>query len=183
MKWVDVAGAPGSGKSTLFDGTWQRKIPTDDKPYPATWHAFIECAYRLVRCIDKDKLPQESWFIFDQYARKAATLMRKEEPGVYMNTAMAQAGLDIGWRFGGDIRGYFGLMPVSVGVVFLTADIDTLRKRNVEKGRDRSFQIEGMERTREIATLELKKRGVSVLTLDTRSPIEENRKNVAAWIG
>jgi hypothetical protein len=109
--------------------------------------------------------------------------MKRE--GVYVQTAFAQRGLGIGWRLNDpeDIAQYFELMPVSVGVVFLYADVDTVRKRNRDRGKDRSHMVAKMERPREIALEVLGRRGVKLLKLDTREPIALNARRLRDFAG
>jgi hypothetical protein len=185
MRWLDVAGAPGSGKSTLCDREWPRKIELDGRPHPFEWHEFDVCAQRLAKRIKPEDGPDECLVIFERYVRKAATLSRRMTwGGVYVNTALAQAGLEIGWRLGGDaVAEYFELMPVSVGVAFLWADRGILERRNRERGRDRSHMIEGMERTQALALRTLHARRVPVASLDTRLPKETNRAALAMLAG
>lgn len=170
MRWLDVAGAPGSGKSTLCDRKWPRKIPLDGEPLPTRWRAFIDYAYQVAALIPSPESASACREILGRYFEKMATVERSREPGVYVNTGFAQAGLEIGWRMDGYIAGYFHNMPASVGVAFLWADAETLRRRNRERGRDRSHLVEGMERTRLVAEAVLAARGVPVVSLDTRQP-------------
>lgn len=168
MLWLDVAGSPGSGKSALFDRRWPRKIG-ESEPL-AEWGEFLAVAHGLVT-------DDECRTILNHYARKVAAVSCMSGK-VYANTGLAQAGLEIGWR-GGGVSEYFRLMPVSLGVLFLWADAETLKARNRARGRDRSHMIDGMERTRKIATVVLVTRGVPVFTLDTRDGIEVSHRKIA----
>lgn len=160
MRWLDVAGAPASGKSHMCDAEWPRKLPWDGLPPPEGWAGFVECAQRLSA---KDAQCSE---IVQRYIRKASTLYRSAAAGTYRNTVLAQAGLEIGWR-GHGAADYFSLMPVSAGVVFLWAEKETLKRRNVARGRDRSHMVDGMERTRILAGEILVSRGVQVTHINT----------------
>lgn len=166
MRWLDVAGCPAVGKSTLCDGLWPRKVEWDGIAYPKAWDGFVKCAESLAP-------DPECRLILTRYFRKIATLGRVEDSRVYINTGLAQAGLEIGWRLDRPSRvaDYFWLMPVSVGVVFLWADIHTLRRRNRDRLRDRSHMVEGMEEARAFASGVLRSRGVKVLSLDTSQPV------------
>src|SRR5690606_13567141 len=48
MRWLDCAGPPGSGKSTLCDYFWDpHSIPIEDRLPPASWHDFLNEVSRL----------------------------------------------------------------------------------------------------------------------------------------
>lgn len=183
MRWIDVAGAPGSGKSALCDGMWPRKLDADHGLIPCEWRQFEACAERLLSRIPTKESADACREIIGRYVRKVASLKNMPYEGVYTNTGLAQAGLEIGWRLEScaEVADYFSLMPVSVGVVLLWADKETLVERNKARGRDRSHMVEGMEVTRIIASGVLSSRRVPVLQLDTRSSVIENRAKIAAW--
>lgn len=179
MKWLDVAGAPASGKSTLCDWHSPRKIAREACA-PPEWDNFMRCAEDLLARVDSE----ECATIFHHYAGKIAAVA--EMPGeTYINTGLAQAGLEIGWRLGpGTVVDYFSLMPVSLGVVFLHADAETLKRRNRARVRDRAHMVAGMEAARAIAAAALRARQVPVREVDTTHSIEAGRAQVleAAWI-
>lgn len=164
MRWLDVAGSPASGKSTRYDGRSPRKIPESCNP-PVEWDDFIDVAYHLLKRVDQE----ECAVIFARYLGKIAAINNRRDEGVYTNTGLAQAGLEIGWRLpdAEDVAPYFEQMPVSEGVVFLWADEATLIRRNRERKRDRSHMVPGMERARRVAEAVLRGRGVDVCSIDT----------------
>jgi hypothetical protein len=108
-----------------------------------------------------------------------------QREGVYIQTGLAQRGLGIGWRLRDpeDVAEYFQLMPVSSGVVFLCADVDTVQKRNRDRGKDRSYMVPKMERPREVALEVLGRRRVKLLKLDTREPIALNAIRLRDFAG
>jgi hypothetical protein len=112
-----------------------------------------------------------------------ATVARMNDDRVYIQTGLAQRGLGLGWRLKDQerIAEYFELMPVSLGVVLLSADVETIQRRNVERGKDRSFMVPLMERPREIAAEVLRTRGVPLMELDTRNPVVENVERILAF--
>jgi hypothetical protein len=165
VRWVDVAGAPAAGKSTLCDCLWPRHLAATIDP-SSRWDLFATCARSLINRLP-DESAQECRVIFERYLRKAATIAAGFGDDVYINTGLAQAGLEIGWRMEQDISEYFCLMPVSVGVAFLMADEELLVGRNRARSRDRAHMVAGMERTRAMAELLLLQRGARVLTVNT----------------
>lgn len=179
MRWLDVAGAPASGKSTLCDQGCPRKVEPDGLPYPIAWGEFMRRARGLISSIEAPGSALECWTILERYVEKIATVSRRDG-GVYVNTGLAQAGLEIAWRVPRVeiCADYFRLMPVSLGVAFLWADEATLVQRNRVRKRDRSHMVAGMERGREVANRALASRGVRVLNLDTRDAIPINAEKL-----
>src|SRR5690606_23552867 len=90
----------------------------------------------------------------------------------------------IGWRLDNpaDIAEYFELMPVSLGVVFLTGDVKEIQRRNVARGKDRSHMVPLMVEPQRIAIDVLKSRGVSVVELSTMKPIQETKAELAEFV-
>lgn len=181
MQWVDVAGCPGSGKSTLCDKYWPRRVDWDGLPAPREWAHFIVIVSRLIDAIE-DRATLD--LIFDRTLKKASTLHRLPMD-VYANTGFAQLGLEIGWRSKSpdSIIEFYERMPVSIGVVFLWADVAVLRARNESRIRNRSEMIEGMERARYFAENTLRTRGVPVLTINTDGPVSDSWKILTGFRG
>jgi len=71
-------------------------------------------------------------------------------------------------------------MPLSIGVVSLYADMETIKRRNVERGKDRSYMVEPMERPRQIA-VEILRNRVPLIELDTTRPIDETKADLLAF--
>jgi hypothetical protein len=100
---------------------------------------------------------------------------------VFIQTGLMQRILGFGWRLhdlGRDvnlIRRAVHLMPVSVGVVFLEADLETLKARNAARRlnpatahEDRSFQVPHMLPAIEIAKEALSDRGIPWVSIDVQ---------------
>lgn len=111
---------------------------------------------------------------------KMAAVARMEGEGPYIQTGFAQRGLGVGWRLPDpeEVSEFYALMPVSLGVVLLQADVETVQRRNVERGKDRSFMVPLMQRPMEIAEEVLARRGVPLLVLDTRRSVEESKERL-----
>lgn len=115
----------------------------------------------------------------------------------YIQTGLVQRGLGFGWRLnqmGADvnlIRPFFWRMPVSIGVVFLEADDETVIARNKARRQvaataheDRSFMVPLMREPIRIAKEVLRERGIPVLELDVQhQPIETARERLLAFAG
>lgn len=186
MRWLDVAGPPGVGKSTLCDAMWPpHAIEWRGEGLRPEWMPFLDCVARLLRRIESHPSYRACESMMQRSIHKMAAVSHRTDDGIYIQTAFAQRGLGIGWRLDdcAAIAEYFELMPVSVGVVLLYADVATIKRRNVSRGKDRSHMVEGMERPRELGAQVLKRRGVSVLELDTRNPISENLRRITAFAG
>lgn len=173
MDWLDIAGPPGVGKSTLVDPLWHpRAIEPDGRGFPAEWSDFLECTARLLDRVRGHASFNKCLSMVNRSFRKMSTVARMQSDRIYIQTGLAQRGLGIGWRLNDpeEIAEYFTLMPVSIGVALLYADVETVQRRNVERGKDRSFMVPLMERPWQIARDVLRARGVEVLELDTRHP-------------
>lgn len=177
MRWLDVAGPPGVGKSTLCDALWPPDaIVPDDQPFPEEWSAFLKCTDRLLEKVSGHPSYHACRSMIGRSFRKMATVSRMAGEQVYIQTGFAQRGLGLGWRLKDTalVAEYFALMPVSVGVALLKADVVTVQRRNVERGKDRSFMVPIMEPVMAIAAETLKARGVPLIELDTREPVARN---------
>ena len=176
MKWVDVAGPPGVGKSTLMDGLWPpRCIVWDEKPYPEEWGKFLMVTDRLLKKIKGHPSFNACESMIQRSFRKIATVSRMQDDRIYIQTGLVQRGLGIGWRlkYQEEIAAYFEVMPVSIGVAVLFADVETVQQRNVERSKDRSHMVPLMERPRQIAVEVLHDR-IPLIELDTTRPVNDN---------
>ena len=215
MHWVDIAGPPGGGKSTLCYPIWgDRSVTWDGKLPPAYWRPFLDEITALCGLVQDHPSFQAVLRMNDRSAKKMATVERMPAPhkasqqgivfgdveGVlfgedtllcktFVQTGLVQRILGFGWRLaemGRDvnlIRTALWRMPVSVGVVFLEADLETLRARNREREKtpataheNRSHQIPFMLEAIPIAKDVLHARAIPVLDLDVQhQPIEAAR--------
>lgn len=185
MRFIDVFGPPGVGKSTVCDHffhphaiTWQWV-----KEFPAEWQTFLDECEKLMEAVKDHPTAHLCRGMVDRSLRKMAAVHAKNDPRVYIQTGFAQRGLGFGWRLEKPeaIRRFYELMPISVGVVSLWAPPELVMERN--RGREaqnenRAHMVMPMARPREIALEVLRQRGVPVLELDTRQPATELRKQV-----
>lgn len=185
MRSIDLFGPPGVGKSTLVDDLWPpRCIENDGKGYPDDWRKFVGCVRLLLDHVrDHPSFAACNSMTSRSLAKMATVYRMRDADRVYIQTGLAQRGLGIGWRLKDQerIAEYFELMPVSLGVIMLTADVETIQRRNVERGKDRSHMVPLMVRPMQIAADVLKARGVPFLELDTRNPVAENVERILAF--
>lgn len=181
MRWIDVAGAPGVGKSAILDDLWPRKIALDGKGPCREWNEFCDCAARLA---SRAFRPDECRGLIDATICKIATIARRQDPGIYVQAGLAQIGLELGWRLSDAdaLREIYGLMPVSGGVVFMIADVETVQARNRSRTRNFAERVPAMVRAIEIGRQVIQARGVPVLCIDTRQPINVSRATLRAFI-
>jgi len=183
MRWVDVAGPPGVGKSTLMDGLWPpRCIEFDEKPYPKEWAKFIAVTNRLLSKIQDHPSFAGCKSMTQRSFKKIATISRMKDDRIYIQTGLVQRGLGIGWRLKDqeEIAAYFEAMPVSLGVVILFADVETVQERNVKRNKDRSHMVPFMERPTRIAVEVLRDR-IPLIELDTRNSVVKNTRKLLAF--
>jgi hypothetical protein len=204
MNWVDVCGSPGIGKSTLCDPLWgPHEIPIEDRLPPRDWEPFLEEITRLLIIIRKHWSIVPAIRMNRRSVRKMATVARTnsiewaEKRGnvlPYIQTGFVQRGLGFGWRLNemgidlNELRPYFRLMPVSIGVAVLYADEETAKQRNNDRKdvpetahEDRAFMVPLMEKPKEIAIDVIRGRGVPLVEIDTRKPVEESRADLVGF--
>jgi hypothetical protein len=189
MRWLEVCGPPGVGKSALCDPLWlPRAIEWDGQAHPREWQAFLAATERLLHRIRAHPSYATCESMVARSLRKIATVSRHPGPGVYIQTGLAQRGLGIGWRLGADVEAvadYYRLMPVSLGVAFLVAPVEEVQRRNASRRpvKDRGWMVPLMERPREIAVEVLRARGVPVIELDMMDPPNVNRDRLICSAG
>lgn len=190
MKFLDVAGAPGTGKSTLCYPVWGDKSVTwDGGPPPLYWRPFLDEVTALMGIIRAHPSLEAVIRMNDRSAKKMATVERMNDEATFVQTGWVQRILGFGWRLADMkrdvnlIRRALWLMPVSVGVAFLDADDATIIARNVARRdnpktahEDRSFQVPLMRPAIAIADEVLRDRGVPVIHIDVQhQPIDKAR--------
>ncbi len=195
MNWLDVCGPPGSGKSTLCDPLWgPHELTIRDELPPARWHDFLNEIIRLFLIIRQHPTFDAAVRMNNRSLRKIATVARTEASVPYVQTALAQRGLGFGWRMNDmgvpldELRHFFRLMPVSIGVVVTKCPEDVVVQRNHNRERvketsheNRDFMVPLMKPAIEIAIDELRKRGVPVWEIDTAKSPDESRRELQEY--
>ena len=190
MRWVDVAGAPGSGKSSLCDHLWPPHcIATAAQTWPEEWLEFWRVTVGLL-----DELQDhETFYLLKGMTSRSFNKMLNvsliQSDAVYIQTGFAQRGLGFGWRLEQRgktemVRDYFRLMPVSLGVVAIKCPEEIAVERNrLRPIENRDFMVPLMRRSREILIEEMDARGVPVREIDTTGPIAEARAELVEFAG
>lgn len=204
VNFVDVAAAPGTGKSTLCDHFHHHRWPDwDGLPPPEEWKDFLAEVNRLValvkdhkNCFGVGTLPAVIR-MNERSLKKMATVTRINDTKPYIQTGFVQRGLGFGWRLvdmGGDLREtkcYYELMPVSIGVAFLKAGLTTIFERNEAREKvpttaheNRSFQVPLMIPAIEYAKEVLAARGVPMIEIDVEHQTpDQSRKQLIEFAG
>ena len=198
MHWVDVCGAPGSGKSTLCDPLWgPHELPIDNKLPPAQWHDFCNEITRLFHLIEKHWSFGPAIRMNNRSIRKLASVARGySEKAPYIQTALVQRGLGFGWRLNDlglpldELRHFYRLMPVSIGVAVTKCPQEEVVKRNHAREKvkataheNRAFMVELMLPAIDLCLEVLNDRGVPILEIDTTQPVEKAREQLIDFAG
>jgi hypothetical protein len=196
MNFLDVAGCPGSGKSSLCYPIWMdRSVTWDGAPPPSSWRLFLDEITMLYGLVQDHPTFQAVLRMNDRSIKKMATVNRIQRDDVFIQTGFVQRILGFGWRLhemGRDInliRNALWTMPASVGVVFLEADLETLLQRNRDREKvpetaheNRSHQVPHMLACIPLAKEVLRARAVPVLELDVQhQSIEDARAQLLAF--
>ncbi len=196
MNWLDVAGPPGVGKSTLCDPIWgPHDIPIKDLEPPVEWHDFCNEVTRLLGLVKEHPTFQAAVRMNRRSIRKMATV--RAEPGVdyelpyYVQTGFIQRGLGFGWRLAdmgkpvNELFHFFRLMPCSLGAVFLEADPEAVEQRNKDREKvkataheNRAFMGPLMAPAIEYAKEVLDARGVPIKVIRTEGNIDDRRQEM-----
>jgi hypothetical protein len=191
MRWADIAGPPGSGKSTIAYPVWgDRSVGWDGKPPPAYWRPFLDEITNLCGLVSDHPSLAAVLRMNERSIKKMATVERMPvtpprswmlelAPWCFVQTGLVQRILGFGWRLqdmGRDInliRTALWRMPVSVGVVFLEASLECILARNRAREQvaataheNRSYQVPLMLPSITIAKEVMHERGVPVLEVD-----------------
>lgn len=187
MRWLDVCGQPGAGKSTLCYSVWKDKSVTWDGSLPrAYWKPFLDEMTKLMVLVQDHPSIQAVLRMNDRSVKKMATvemMQAKATPfPVFVQTGLVQRVLGFGWRLADMqrdvnlIRPALWYMPVSVGVAFLEADLETILARNKKREdtpetahENRSYQVPLMRPAIDIAKETLRERGVPIIDIDVQN--------------
>lgn len=197
MKWVDVAGPPGVGKSTLCDPLWgPHDVQLSDAPPPPEWHDFINEISRLFSLVQGHPSFVASVRMTRRSVRKMAAVkqMLGVEGAAYIQTGFVQRGLGFGWRLSDmnlpvtELYHFFRLMPVSIGVVFLDAKPSNIVARNRRREdapetahENRSHMVEKMIPVIKYAKEVFRERGVLFQTISTELEVEKSRGDLIGF--
>jgi len=197
LKWLDVCGPPGSGKSTLCDPLFgPHVIPIENRLPPAKWHDFCNEITRLFHLIRPHWSFDAAIRMNNRSIRKIATVARQQDQAVYVQTALAQRGLGFGWRLNdlgidlNELRHFYRLMPVSVGVAVTRCPPQTVIERN--HGRtmvketaheNRGFMVSLMQEPIRIALEVLRERNIPIIEIDPPQPIDDARRQLIEFAG
>lgn len=202
MNWVDVAGPPGCGKSTLCykdshgNDWWADKSVTwDGLPPPAYWKPFLDEITVLMGLVQDHPSIGAVLRMNDRSVKKMATVERMQDDRTFIQTGLVQRVLGFGWRLVdlkrdvNLIRTALWRMPVSVGVAFLEADLETILARNraregnpETRHENRSHQVPLMLPAIEVAKEVLRERGVPLVSIDVQhQSIEAARAQLLAF--
>lgn len=185
MQWLDVAGVPGAGKSTIVKVWWpDRHMSHKGARIPEGWASFIDVAEELLAEIPNQAQRETRTRLCRRGFLRAAAAATDDRPNVYIQTGLVQRGFSICARINdaSAVERYYNAMPVSVGVVMITLPEAEATKRNIERGADRSKLIRPVARIQAAATRVLLARCVPVLELDGTQPVKVNRARIVKFV-
>jgi hypothetical protein len=198
MRWLDVCGPPGAGKSTLCDPLSPHRFPIEERMPPIGWHDWLNEVTDLMRHVYiPPEEPDHNRFVaavrMNIRSSKKMAMVARKDGDVYIQTGLVQRGLGFGWRLnylGKDInilRHYFRLMPISIGVAVLVAPREVVEERNRERLKNpetahenRDFMVELMEPGFRVLREEMSKRSVPLFEIDATDDIEASREQLVA---
>jgi hypothetical protein len=185
MLWLDIAGVPGAGKSTIVGAWWpDRCISHKGARIPPEWASFIELAEGLLAQIpDRKQREQRTKLCLRGFLRAAAAAAVRR-PGVYVQTGLIQRGYSICARVKDAcaVESYFSAVPVSIGVAVLLLPEKEAVKRNHERDADRSKLIKPVAAVQKEAMRVLRERGVPLLELDGLQGVKANRARISDFV-
>lgn len=162
--WVELAGPPGVGKSTTFAAFRGPKInlSANAEP-PKTWGAWIAKTDAVFASLCRSRRAN-----FHRATRIAAAI-RARVLSDSLLTQRAQSMAAVG-ATPDQVRQYLETMPLPDAVVFLDNGDAEIVRRNKQRGRDMSGELDSARWSLEIARQVLTDRGVLVKLL--RSDLE-----------
>jgi len=198
MDWVDVAGPPGSGKSTVCDPLWgPHDFPIEDRLPPHQWHDFINEITRLILLIHRSSTIDAVVRMNNRSMRKMSSVARYNgvnHVGPYIQTGFVQRGLGFGWRMAemgmdiSELSHYFRLMPVSIGVAFMTCPVNVVVERNNARMKvpetaheNRAHMVGLMQPAIELAEAILHERQVPIVSINTLGSVNASRNELARF--
>lgn len=196
MRFVDVCGPPGSGKSTLCDDLWPpHAVKWDGYGIPEEWDDVLSVVDELLVELADHPSYRALMGMTRRSFRKMATVYRREDQAIYIQTGLAQRGLGFGWRLEErgkvkEVRRYFRVMPVSLGVAIASCPVEVCQERNrlreaVQETahENRSHMVPLMQPAIAILKEEMDARSVPCLEIDTNQSIERARDQLVAFAG
>ena len=161
---------------------------------PAGWHDFLNEVTRLFLLIRRHRSFDAAVRMNNRSIRKIATVARIEGPGPYIQTALAQRGLGFGWRLNdldidlNELRHFYRLMPVSVGVAVARCPAEVVKQRNRDREKiketaheNRAFMHDLMLPAIELAVEVLRERSVPIVEIDTAQPVDAARRQLVEF--
>ena len=128
--------------------------------------------------------------------RKMSTVSRAKHSvfAPYIQTGLVQRGLGFGWRLNdmginlNELRHFFRLMPVSIGVAVMECSPEVVAQRNHDRllvqetaHENRDFMAPLMAPAIDLAIEVLRDRAVPVLRINTEQHIEDARKQLVSF--
>lgn len=183
MRWLDVFGPHGVGKSTTC-GMLPKNPVLQPAPPPDEWEQFLACAWWLLD-ISRGPRAEKRKRLMSLITGEMAGVHAMEDPGCYfIHGGFAQQGMAMSYNLEEPwlMARYFELMPVSAGCVVMSADLNTIKYRNrTRTGRDYGQFAERAMKACDLARGILHRRKVPILEIDATEPPDVNAGRINAF--
>jgi len=189
MRYIEICGSPGSGKSTLIDYKYPPDaIKYDNSAAPLEWKQFLDYCQECIKLMEHHKTFSVGKSLVNRSIKKMITVNNKKSDKIYLQTGFFQRSLGIYYRVDSSIRKnvivrYLELCPTPLGIITLNLDRDTIKERNRTRNKqNRHFMIDLTEDCMILVRDVIAERCIKHLDLDSSLPISTARELIEDFV-